>query len=112
MRREMRARICACYAQRKVRISIAPLLIRNAGGMREKSIGGSSAAVERASALLAPYDTSIVEYTSQADAATIPGHYVVYWELMVREGGAWPASINQYKAPRCVSFGPILGGAA
>ncbi|KAG8055299.1 hypothetical protein GUJ93_ZPchr0001g30963 [Zizania palustris] len=119
------------------------------------------AAVERASALLAPYDASIVEYTSQADAATIPGHYVVYWELMVREGGAWPeaavfercclemeealnavyrqgrngeaigplevrvvragtfeevmdyaisrgASINQYKAPRCVSFGPII----
>ncbi|KAG8044034.1 hypothetical protein GUJ93_ZPchr0458g22642 [Zizania palustris] len=47
------------------------------------------AAVERASALLAPYDdASIVEYTSQADAATILGHYVVYWELMVREGGA------------------------
>ncbi|KAF0910526.1 hypothetical protein E2562_002975 [Oryza meyeriana var. granulata] len=120
------------------------------------------AAVERASALLTPYGASIVEYTSQADAATIPGHYVVYWELMVREGaGAWPedsvfercclemeealnavyrqgrngdaigpleirvvragtfeevmdyaisrgASINQYKAPRCVSFGPII----
>uniref|UniRef100_A0A0E0C845 Uncharacterized protein n=1 Tax=Oryza meridionalis TaxID=40149 RepID=A0A0E0C845_9ORYZ len=125
------------------------------------------AAVERASALLSPYGASIVEYTSQADAATIPGHYVVYWELMVREGGAWPpaaeeegggvfercclemeealnavyrqgrngeaigpleirvvragtfeevmdyaisrgASINQYKAPRCVSFGPII----
>uniref|UniRef100_A0A0E0FTK9 Uncharacterized protein n=1 Tax=Oryza nivara TaxID=4536 RepID=A0A0E0FTK9_ORYNI len=125
------------------------------------------AAVERASALLSPYGASIVEYTSQADATTIPGHYVVYWELMVREGGAWPppaeeegrgvfercclemeealnavyrqgrngeaigpleirvvragtfeevmdyaisrgASINQYKAPRCVSFGPII----
>ncbi|KAL6845203.1 hypothetical protein ACP4OV_024698 [Aristida adscensionis] len=119
------------------------------------------AAVERASGLLAPYDACIVEYTSQADATTIPGHYVVYWELMVREGGAWPeatvfercclemeealnavyrqgrngdaigpleirvvrggtfeevmdyaisrgASINQYKAPRCVSFGPII----
>ncbi|XP_006646355.2 probable indole-3-acetic acid-amido synthetase GH3.2 [Oryza brachyantha] len=119
------------------------------------------AAVERASALLAPRGASIVEYTSQADATTIPGHYVVYWELMVREGGAWPdpaafercclemeealnavyrqgrngdaigpleirvvragtfeevmdyaisrgASINQYKAPRCVSFGPII----
>jgi auxin responsive GH3 gene family len=118
-------------------------------------------AMERASRLLAPYDAGIVEYTSQADATTIPGHYVVYWELMVREGGAWPeadvfercclemeeelnavyrqgrngdaigpleirvvrggtfeevmdyaisrgASINQYKAPRCVSFGPII----
>jgi auxin responsive GH3 family protein len=121
------------------------------------------AAVERAAALLAPYGAGIVEYTSQADAATIPGHYVVYWELMVREGagGRMPeaavfercclemeealnsvyrqlrngdaigpleirvvrggtfeevmdyaisrgASINQYKAPRCVSFGPII----
>ncbi|OEL32359.1 putative indole-3-acetic acid-amido synthetase GH3.2 [Dichanthelium oligosanthes] len=119
------------------------------------------AAVERASALLAPYDARIAEYTSQADATTIPGHYVVYWELMVGEGGEWPeaavfercclemeealnavyrqgrngdaigpleirvvrggtfeevmdyaisrgASINQYKAPRCVSFGPII----
>jgi len=118
-------------------------------------------AVERASRLLAPYDARIVEYTSQADATTIPGHYVVYWELMVRDGGASPepdvfercclemeealnavyrqgrngdaigpleirvvrggtfeevmdyaisrgASINQYKAPRCVSFGPII----
>ncbi|NP_001169263.1 Probable indole-3-acetic acid-amido synthetase GH3.2-like [Zea mays] len=119
------------------------------------------AAVERAARLLAPYDAAIAEYTSQADATTIPGHYVVYWELMVREGGASPdaavfercclemeealnavyrqgrngdaigpleirvvrggtfeevmdyaisrgASINQYKAPRCVSFGPII----
>ena len=48
------------------------------------------AAVERASRLLAPYAAGIVEYTSQADATTIPGHYVVYWELMVREGGASP----------------------
>ncbi|CAL4973893.1 unnamed protein product [Urochloa decumbens] len=120
------------------------------------------AAVERASGMLAPYGAGIVEYTSQADATTIPGHYVVYWELMVREeGGKMPeagvfercclemeealnavyrqarngdaigpleirvvrggtfeevmdyaisrgASINQYKAPRCVSFGPII----
>ncbi|GJN17568.1 hypothetical protein PR202_gb04646 [Eleusine coracana subsp. coracana] len=121
------------------------------------------AAVERASRLLEPYGAGIVEYTSQADAATIPGHYVVYWELMVREeSGKWPEPgvfdrcclemeealnavyrqgrngdaigpleirggarrhvrgghglrhlarriiINQYKAPRCVSFGPII----
>ena len=39
-------------------------------------------AVERAAALLAPYGAGIVEYTSQADAAAIPGHYVVYWELL------------------------------
>ncbi|KAF7030871.1 hypothetical protein CFC21_042314 [Triticum aestivum] len=121
------------------------------------------AAVERAARLLAPYGASIVEYTSEADATTIPGHYVVYWELMLKDcrEGLWPeaavfercclemeealnsvyrqgrngdaigpleirvvrggtfeevmdyaisrgASINQYKAPRCVSFGPII----
>ncbi|KAM3332701.1 hypothetical protein ACQJBY_028076 [Aegilops geniculata] len=121
------------------------------------------AAVERAARLLAPYGASIVEYTSEADATTIPGHYVVYWELMLKgcREALWPeaavfercclemeealnsvyrqgrngdaigpleirvvrggtfeevmdyaisrgASINQYKAPRCVSFGPII----
>ena len=30
---------------------------------------------------LAPFGTSLVEYTSYADAATIPGHYVLFWEL-------------------------------
>ena len=121
------------------------------------------AAVERAAKLLEPYGATIVEYTSEADATTIPGHYVVYWELMLkdRRDGVWPeaavfekcclemeealnsvyrqgrngdaigpleirvvrggtfeevmdyaitrgASINQYKAPRCVSFEPII----
>ncbi|XP_038970374.1 probable indole-3-acetic acid-amido synthetase GH3.8 [Phoenix dactylifera] len=48
------------------------------------------AAVDRASALLRPYGASVVEYTSQADARAIPGHYVIYWELLVREEGRWP----------------------
>ncbi|KAL8143711.1 hypothetical protein V2J09_016743 [Rumex salicifolius] len=42
-------------------------------------------AVGSASELLLPYHTSVVEYTSHADTRAIPGHYVVYWELMVRE---------------------------
>ncbi|KAL9233876.1 hypothetical protein vseg_008812 [Gypsophila vaccaria] len=40
-------------------------------------------AVENASRLLKPYNSRVVEYTSHANTATIPGHYVIYWELMV-----------------------------
>ncbi|CAL9204922.1 unnamed protein product [Musa hybrid cultivar] len=49
-------------------------------------------AVERASELLRPWCASVVEYTSQADTRVIPGHYVIYWELLVKggEGGRWP----------------------
>lgn len=121
-------------------------------------------AVERAAALLRPHGTSVAEYTSQACTKSIPGHYVIYWELLATGGaGAKPAdketldrcclemeealntvyrqsrvadgsigpleirvvrpgtfeelmdyaisrgaSINQYKAPRCVTFPPII----
>ncbi|KAI4385287.1 hypothetical protein MLD38_003332 [Melastoma candidum] len=43
------------------------------------------AAVDNASALLCEYNTSIMEYTSYADTKTIPGHYVIYWELHPKE---------------------------
>jgi auxin responsive GH3 family protein len=123
-------------------------------------------AVERAAALLRPYGASVVEYTSQACTRSIPGHYVIYWELLATGGGGGAklavdketldgcclemeealntvyrqsrvadgsigpleirvvrpgtfeelmdyaisrgASINQYKAPRCVTFPPII----
>lgn len=119
-------------------------------------------AIENAAALLRPYDTNLVEYTSFADTKTIPGHYVIYWELLVKDPSNPPseqvlnqcclameeslnsvyrqcrvadnsigpleirvvkngtfeelmdyaisrgASINQYKAPRCVNFTPIV----
>lgn len=123
-------------------------------------------AVERASALLRPHGASVAEYTSQACTKSIPGHYVIYWELLttggagagatavdngtldacclemeealntvyrqsrVADGSIGPleirvvrpgtfeelmdyaisrgASINQYKAPRCVTFPPII----
>ncbi|WOG84642.1 hypothetical protein DCAR_0103826 [Daucus carota subsp. sativus] len=119
-------------------------------------------AVENASNLLKEFNTSVVEYTSYADTKTIPGHYVIYWELLVKDSANTPshevlnkcclameeclnsvyrqcrvadnsvgpleirvvkngtfeelmdyaisrgASINQYKAPRCVSFTPIM----
>ncbi|KAL5700192.1 hypothetical protein ACHQM5_025671 [Ranunculus cassubicifolius] len=37
---------------------------------------------------LVPFDSTLVEYTSYADSSTIPGHYVLYWEL--RLDGATP----------------------
>ncbi|CAA6658346.1 unnamed protein product [Spirodela intermedia] len=117
-------------------------------------------AVEEAVGQLEPFGASLVEYTSYADTSTIPGHYVLYWELqqgatpvppsifedcclaveealnsvyrqgrtadksigplelrLVEEGTfdklmdfaiSRGASINQYKAPRCVKFPPIV----
>ncbi|VVA18313.1 PREDICTED: indole-3-acetic [Prunus dulcis] len=42
-------------------------------------------AVENASKLLRSFNASVVEYTSYADTTTIPGHYVIYWELLVKD---------------------------
>nr|ANI24514.1 auxin-responsive GH3 family protein [Vicia faba] len=42
-------------------------------------------AVENASKLLVEFNTSVVEYTSYADTKTIPGHYVIYWELLSKD---------------------------
>ncbi|CAJ1942935.1 unnamed protein product [Sphenostylis stenocarpa] len=42
-------------------------------------------AVENASALLKEFNTSVVEYTNFADTKSIPGHYVIYWELLMKE---------------------------
>ncbi|KAK1316791.1 putative indole-3-acetic acid-amido synthetase GH3.2 [Acorus calamus] len=39
-------------------------------------------AVDAASQVLRGAGTTVVEYTSYADAKTIPGHYVIYFELM------------------------------
>ncbi|KAF0921548.1 hypothetical protein E2562_009289 [Oryza meyeriana var. granulata] len=47
-------------------------------------------AVERASALLRPDGAAVVEYTSHACTKRIPGHYVIYWELLTR--GVQPQS--------------------
>ncbi|CAN6562897.1 unnamed protein product [Malus baccata var. baccata] len=120
-------------------------------------------AIDNASVLLREFNTTVVEYTSYADTKTIPGHYVIYWELLVKDpannspshevldkcclameeslnsvyrqgrvadnsigpleirvvkNGTFEelmdyaisrgASINQYKAPRCVNFSPIM----
>ncbi|XP_009598101.1 probable indole-3-acetic acid-amido synthetase GH3.1 [Nicotiana tomentosiformis] len=48
-------------------------------------------AVENATQILRPYDTSVVEYTSYADTTTIPGHYVIYWELLTKDSNNSPS---------------------
>ncbi|KAE8667307.1 putative indole-3-acetic acid-amido synthetase GH3.1 [Hibiscus syriacus] len=91
-------------------------------------------AVKNAVNHLLPFDATLAEYTSFADTATIPGHYLLYWELSLNgrvcdksigpleikivEPGTFDklmdyaislgASINQYKTPRCVKFAPIV----
>lgn len=51
------------------------------------------AAVESASRLLRRESgAAVVEYTSYADTKSIPGHYVIYWELLVKDSAAsWPS---------------------
>ncbi|OWM79184.1 probable indole-3-acetic acid-amido synthetase GH3.1 [Punica granatum] len=49
-------------------------------------------AVENASQVLRGHGASVVEYTSYADTRTIPGHYVIYWELLVKDPARAPGS--------------------
>ncbi|KAK7330997.1 hypothetical protein VNO77_25205 [Canavalia gladiata] len=48
-------------------------------------------AVENASVLLKEFNTSVVEYTSFADTKSIPGHYVIYWELLMKDSSNGPS---------------------
>ncbi|PSS21250.1 Indole-3-acetic acid-amido synthetase [Actinidia chinensis var. chinensis] len=48
-------------------------------------------AIDNASVLLTEFNTSVVEYTSYGDTKTIPGHYVIYWELMSKDPGNLPS---------------------
>lgn len=41
--------------------------------------------IENACSLLLEFNTSVVEYTSYAETKTIPGHYVIFWELLVKD---------------------------
>ncbi|XP_039005235.1 probable indole-3-acetic acid-amido synthetase GH3.1 [Hibiscus syriacus] len=47
-------------------------------------------AVEKASLLLKEFNTRVVDYTSYADTNQIPGHYVIYWELLVKDSANAP----------------------
>lgn len=42
-------------------------------------------AVTKAKKLLEPFNALLSEYTSYADTSTLPGHYVLFWELTTRE---------------------------
>lgn len=50
-------------------------------------------AVKNAVSHLMPFDACLTEYTSYADTTTIPGHYVLYWELSHNGSSEIPASI-------------------
>ncbi|OMP01872.1 GH3 auxin-responsive promoter [Corchorus olitorius] len=54
-------------------------------------------AIENASVLLTEFNTSVVEYTSYADTKQIPGHYVIYWELFIKDPANAPTDdvLNQ-----------------
>ncbi|CDP11866.1 unnamed protein product [Coffea canephora] len=120
-----------------------------------------NAVTKAANSHLLQFDASLIEYTSYADTSTIPGHYVLYWEIGFNSAKSIPesvfedccltveeslnsvyrqgrvsdnsigpleikvvkngtfdkvmdfaisngASINQYKAPRCVKYAPIV----
>ncbi|OVA14439.1 GH3 auxin-responsive promoter [Macleaya cordata] len=56
-------------------------------------------AVENSIKHLMPFDASLEEYTSYADISTIPGHYVLYWEL--RHGADAITSIPQSVFEEC-----------
>ncbi|XP_057449578.1 probable indole-3-acetic acid-amido synthetase GH3.1 [Lotus japonicus] len=47
-------------------------------------------AIENAEQLLKEFKTSVVEYTSFADTKSIPGHYVIYWELLMKDSSFPP----------------------
>lgn len=50
-------------------------------------------AVKNAVNHLVPFDATIADYTSYADTKTIPGHYVLYWELSLNGSTPIPPSI-------------------
>lgn len=50
-------------------------------------------AVKNAVTHLMPFDATLIEYTSYADTTTIPGHYVLFWELNVNGTIPIPPSV-------------------
>ncbi|KAK9690865.1 hypothetical protein RND81_09G159400 [Saponaria officinalis] len=80
-------------------------------------------AITKASEILKPFDTLIVDYTSNSNVNKLPGHYVIYLELMSnneKENGVGPQVLEQcclamenalgsvYRVARCDEFiGPL-----
>ncbi|KAE8735883.1 putative indole-3-acetic acid-amido synthetase GH3.8 [Hibiscus syriacus] len=56
-------------------------------------------AIENALVLLKEFNTSVVEYTSYAETKHIPGHYVIYWELLVKDAANAPT--DQFLSQCC-----------
>ncbi|XP_051126151.1 indole-3-acetic acid-amido synthetase GH3.6 [Andrographis paniculata] len=50
-------------------------------------------AVRNAVSHLVPFEARLTEYTSYADTSTIPGHYVLYWELSQTGSTQIPPSV-------------------
>ncbi|XP_050367893.1 indole-3-acetic acid-amido synthetase GH3.6 [Argentina anserina] len=50
-------------------------------------------AVKNAATHLVPFDATVGEYTSYADTTSIPGHYVLFWELSLNGSTAIPPSV-------------------
>ncbi|MBA0733737.1 hypothetical protein Gogos_017718 [Gossypium gossypioides] len=50
-------------------------------------------AVKNAVNHLLPFGATLAEYTSYADTTTIPGHYVLYWELSLNGNTPIPPSV-------------------
>ncbi|CAK8535213.1 unnamed protein product [Lathyrus sativus] len=44
---------------------------------------------------LAPYDADVADYTSYGDTRTLPGHYVLYWELNLKGSTAIPDCVYE-----------------
>lgn len=52
-------------------------------------------AMKNAVTHLVPFDAAVSEYTSFADTSTIPGHYVLYWELTLNRSTPIPPSVYE-----------------
>ncbi|KAH9744525.1 Indole-3-acetic acid-amido synthetase GH3.6 [Citrus sinensis] len=50
-------------------------------------------AVKNAANHLSPFDASLIEYTSYADTSTIPGRYVLFWEISQSGATQIPPSV-------------------
>ncbi|KAG5583463.1 hypothetical protein H5410_054090 [Solanum commersonii] len=57
-------------------------------------------AVKNAAGNLFPFDAHVTEYTSYVDIATIPSHYVLFWELRVNGSNPIPPSVFE---DRCLT---------
>jgi len=44
---------------------------------------------------LVPFDAAVSDYTSYADTSSVPGHYVLYWELSLNGSTPIPPSVYE-----------------